>query len=355
MLRWNLKRNSLLRCFVFLRNASFVAFNKRCKIFLVNKTGKGSSISAVYSSFNFSSVLKVKVSGVVDQRVKVASESLERFLLVGSLVLGASKTTGSSGGDETDFATGGSVATDGGRHTDVLMVTTTVRMLDRVHGDTTDLGPRVPLGLVFEVSSTGLEQRLIDSSATGDDANHSAIAGRNGLLGSRGQFHLGLVLIGVVGDDGGVVARGSGEFAAVSHLLLELADDGSLGHSANGHHVSDRQVRLLAAVHELARVHALHGDERLLTLLELVRISKLYDGERRSASGVVDDVLDDALDVSMTLGVVDGAKAGGALAMFVVRREDGTRSLTLRSNHSTHFLTFFKSKKYFKQIETTQL
>jgi len=86
-------------------------------------------------------VLDVKVSGVVDQRGGFTSESSSRSLLVGSLVLGASKATGSSGGDETDFATGGSVATDGGRHTDVLMVTTTVRMLDRVHGHTADLRP----------------------------------------------------------------------------------------------------------------------------------------------------------------------------------------------------------------------
>jgi len=102
-------------------------------------------ISETFLSFSFSSsllrVLDVKVSGVVGQRKRDASESSRRALLVGSLVLGASETTGSPGGDETDFATGGSVATDGGRHTDVLMVTTTVRMLDRVHGHTADLRP----------------------------------------------------------------------------------------------------------------------------------------------------------------------------------------------------------------------
>jgi len=95
------------------------------------------------SSFSSSllCVLDVKVSSVVDQRKRDASESSIRVLLVGSLVLGAGETTGSPGGDETDFATGGCVTTDGGRHTDVLMVTTTVRMLDRVHGHTADLGP----------------------------------------------------------------------------------------------------------------------------------------------------------------------------------------------------------------------
>merc|ERR1712042_58504 len=176
------------------------------------------------------------------------------------------------------------------------MVTTTVRMLDGVHGHTTNLRPGVPLSLVLEVGSAGLQQRLVDSSSTGDDADHRAVAGRNRLLRSRRQFHFRLVVIRVVGDDGGVVAGSSGQFAAISQLLFQLANDGSLGHGADGHYVADGQRRLLAAVDELTRVHALHRDERLLTLLEFVWISELDDGEWRAASGVVNDVLDDALD-----------------------------------------------------------
>merc|ERR1711962_367473 len=217
------------------------------------------------------------------------------------------------------------------------MVTTTVRMLDGIHGHTTNLRPRVPLSLVFEVSSAGLQQRLVDSSSTGDDADHRAVAGRNRLLRSRWQFHFRPSHIRVVGDDGGVVAGSSGQFAAISQLLLQLADDGSLRHGADGHHVADGQRRLLAAVDELTRVHALDGDERLLALLKFVGISKLDDGQGCAASGVVNDVFDDAFDVAVAFGVVGSAEAGGAFSMFVVRREDGSRSLTLRSNHSPHF------------------
>merc|ERR1719244_1593932 len=217
------------------------------------------------------------------------------------------------------------------------MVTTTVRMLDGVHGHTTNLRPRVPLSLVLEVGSAGLQQRLVDSSSTGDDADHRAVAGRNRLLRSRWQFHFRPSHIRVVGDDGGVVAGSSGQFAAISQLLLQLADDSSFRHGADGHHVADGQRRLLAAVDELTRVHALDGDERLLALLKFVGISKLDDGQRCAASGVVNDVLDDAFDVAVAFGVVGSAEAGGAFSMFVVRREDGSRSLTLRSNHSPHF------------------
>ena len=125
----------------FLIENAIVDFSKHWK-WSVNKMGNDISISATYFSFSFSfsRVLDFKVSGVVDveHRERAAGEC-SRSLLVDSLVLGTSKTTGSSGSDETDFTTSGSVTTDGGGHTDVLMVTTTVRMLDRVHSNTTSL------------------------------------------------------------------------------------------------------------------------------------------------------------------------------------------------------------------------
>jgi len=275
-------------------------------------------------------------------------------LFVGSLILGSSETTGSASGDETDLSTGGSVPSNGRRHTDVLMVTTTVRMLDRVHSNTTNLGPRVPLSLVLEVSSTGFQQRLIDTTTTGDDSDHSAIGGRNGFLRARRQFDFGFVLVRVMGNDGGVVAGSSGEFATISQLLLQLAHDGSLGHGTNGHHVADGQTGFLTAVHKLSGVHALDRDERLLALLESVGIPEFDNGQRRSSAGVVNDVLHNSLDVSVTLGIVGRPQSSGAFAVLVVRGEDGTRSLTLRTN-DIFKRNITKIEFYFKQIETTQL
>ncbi len=46
--------------------------------------------------------------------------------------------------------------------------------------------------------------------------------------------------------------------------------------------------------------------------------------------------LDDALDVSMPLGEVDGSEFGGAFAMFRVRLKHAARTFTLRSYHSAH-------------------
>lgn len=44
-------------------------------------------------------------------------------------------------GNKTDFLTGNCRAGDGGGLSDVLMVTTTMRMVDRIHSNTTSTRP----------------------------------------------------------------------------------------------------------------------------------------------------------------------------------------------------------------------
>lgn len=53
--------------------------------------------------------------------------------------LASSDPTGSPGSDETDLATSAGASFDGRRFTDVLVVTTTMRMLHGVHSNTTNL------------------------------------------------------------------------------------------------------------------------------------------------------------------------------------------------------------------------
>lgn len=65
--------------------------------------------------------------------------------------------------------------------TNVLLVTTTVGVVDGVHGDTTDLGPSVSLSLVLPVGSGSLKEGLVGSLATGNDTNHTSAGALNGL------------------------------------------------------------------------------------------------------------------------------------------------------------------------------
>ena len=178
----------------------------------------------------------------------------------------------------------------------MLVVTTTVGMLDRVHGHTTDLGPAVPLDLVLVVRAAGLQDGLVDTTAAGDDADGGAVGRGDDLLGAGRQLDPGPLSVGVVGDHDGVVAGGTGDTATVAGLLLKVGDDGTLGHLSDRHHVSDGQLSFLAAVDELAGVDTLGSDEELLPGLVPVWVTEVHNGKRGATTGIVDDVLNHTLN-----------------------------------------------------------
>lgn len=95
---------------------------------------------------------------------------LDGLLLALLLGLATTNASGAARSDETDLATGARASLDRRRVTDVLVVTTSVGMLNRVHGDTTHHRPAVPLGLVLVVGASGLQHRLVRTATAGDDA-----------------------------------------------------------------------------------------------------------------------------------------------------------------------------------------
>ena len=89
--------------------------------------------------------------------------------------------TGSAGGDETTLLTARSIAPGGRGVTHVLMVTTTMGMLDGVHGNTSDAGPVLLLGMGLVVGSVRLEEGLVAPLATGDNTDHGTRRALDGL------------------------------------------------------------------------------------------------------------------------------------------------------------------------------
>merc|ERR550537_1174129 len=216
------------------------------------------------------------------------------------------------------------------------MVTTTERMLHRVHRHTTDLRPRVALDAVLVVVVAGLQHRLVHAAATGDNANNRAARRRDRLAGAAREADTRLVAILGVTDDDARRARGAGDRAAVTGLLLEGGDDRTLRKAANRHAVAHGQLRVPAAVDELARVDALDGDEELLRQLVAVRIAEDDTRERRATARIVDDLLHEALDEAIALRVVEAAELDGALAVLRLRLENAATTLTLTANEATH-------------------
>jgi len=188
----------------------------------------------------------------------------------------------------------------------VLMVTTTVGVINWVHSNTTSTGPVVTLSLEFVVSSASLEQGLVNPPATSDDTDGGTGATRNGLFGTGWKTDTSLVIFGRVSNDGSIASGCSGESATVTDLLFYAADDRSFRELAHRKNIPNAEIGLPAAVDEGASVEALGGDEGFFTELVTVWITEDDTGKRSTTAGVMDDLLDNATNIAVPFGEVEG-------------------------------------------------
>lgn len=193
---------------------------------------------------------------------------------------GTADKTGTTSGDQTDLLTGGGEARTRRGLADVLVVTTTVRVVNRVHSHTTSARPRVPLDLELVVSATCLEQGLVDTSTTGNNTDRSTRRRRNRLLGTRRQTNTRRLAVRVVTDDGGVVTRRTRKRATVTGLLFDVAHNRTFRQRREREHVGNVERRLLTAVHELAGGETLGSDKSLDTGAVLVGVAEGHLGKR---------------------------------------------------------------------------
>jgi len=258
------------------------------------------------------------------------------LLLLNDGLLSTSDDTGSSGGDETTLLTSRSVSSHGSGVTNVLMITTTMRMLDGVHSDTSNSGPVLLLCLGFVVSVDGSQERLIASLSTSDNTNHSSAGSLDGFTNTGRKLDSGLAAIFGVTDDDTGGSGSAGEGTSVSEFGLNVSNDSAFGHGVNGENVSNLESGFLAGIDEHASVHALDGDEKLSSELVLVNVSELNLSERGSTAGIVDNILDDSLDVALSLSEIEGSEFGRGHSLVGVGCEDSAASVSLSSDASSH-------------------
>jgi len=247
-------------------------------------------------------------------------------------------SAGSSSGNLSNLSTGRHQSGDRTGLTHVLLVTTTVRVIDRVHGNTTNNGPLVSLGLVLVESTACLEHGLVGSATASNQANHGTALVADGLLGAGGEADSGGSSFSILRDNDGVVTGGSGKLAAVTDFGLDVADNGTLRDLAQGQHVADGQGGLLAAEHRLASVHALRGNNQRLLHLELVGRSELNTGQGGTTSLVMQNLTNNALDITVTLCEVQLLELCNAFSAAGVGLEHRPLSLSLAANNLAHFL-----------------
>jgi len=258
------------------------------------------------------------------------------LLLLNDGLLSTSDDTGSSGRDETTLLSSGSISSHGSGVTNVLMVTSTMGMFNGVHSDTSNSGPVLLLGLGFVVSVDGSQERLIASLSTSNNSDHSSAGSLDGLSNTGRKLDSGLATIFGVTDDDARGSRSTSEGTSVSELGLNVSNDGAFGHGVDGENVSDLEGGFLAGIDEHASVHALNSDEILSSELVLVNVSELNLGERSASAGIVDNVLDDSLDVALSLSEIEGSEFGRGHSLVGVGCEDSAASVSLSSDASSH-------------------
>src|SRR4051812_14469064 len=103
-------------------------------------------------------------------------------------LLSTTKTSSASSSNKTNLLSRRSITRDSRSATKVLMVTTTVWVINRVHAYTAYNWPAVSLGLVLKVSTTSFHQRLINTTTTGNNTNGSSAIRFEDLFNTRRKF-----------------------------------------------------------------------------------------------------------------------------------------------------------------------
>ena len=132
----------------------------------------------------------------------------------------------------------------------------------------------VTLSLELVERATSLKQRFINTSTAGDDTNRRTRGTGDGFLRTTWEADTGFVVVGRVADDGSVVAGCPCECAAVTDFLFDIADDCTFRQLTHGEDVTDGELCLFTAVDECASVQAFCGDECLLALFVLIRVTE---------------------------------------------------------------------------------
>jgi len=253
---------------------------------------------------------------------------------------GTSDSTGSSGGDKTDLFTWRGVSSDGRWFTDMLVVSSSVWMLDWIFGDTSNLWPAVSLDSEFVVGSSGFEHWFINSSTTGDESKHSSVSAGVELFDTGWEFHSGFAGVGVVGDNGAVTTGSFSDLTSITRFFFQLADDGTFWHLSDWHDVTNAEGGFFTGVDELSGANTFWADHGFGDFSVLVWIFKLNFGEWSTPAWVVNDVLYETLDETLSLGIIERSEFGSAFSAFASTGENGPSTFPLALNHSSHTNTF---------------
>lgn len=244
--------------------------------------------------------------------------------LVGELGLGGggclatTQTTRSPRSNETDLGTSGSIASDGRCLAEMLMVTTTVGMVNRIHGHTLHVRPVLAtLGLPLVVRVACLENWFFIDTTTGNNTDHGAAGHGDRFLGTTGQLDASLSFIGVVSNDSAVGSSSTSHHTTVSLVSLHVANDCTLGHLTDWHDVAHSELSGATAIDVLTGEETLWGDESGHDLARTECVAELDLGERSTTARIMNDFSHNTTDVSVAFTEVQRPEFGWTLVMLL--------------------------------------
>mmetsp|Transcript_27169 Transcript_27169/g.32951 ORF Transcript_27169/g.32951 Transcript_27169/m.32951 type:complete len:203 (-) Transcript_27169:52-660(-) len=166
--------------------------------------------------------------------------TLDIFLLI--LVLGcllySPKPSSSSRTNQTNLSTCWSLLAHCTGFTNVLMVTTTVRMLYWILRHTPNLWPTIPLHSKLVVCTPCLQQRLISPTTTSYNTNLRTNIVWNCLLTTTGKTKPRCPLILVMCHHNGKTTRTTRKRTTIPNLRLHITNDCTLWHHIQWHHIT---------------------------------------------------------------------------------------------------------------------
>jgi len=219
---------------------------------------------------------------------------------------------------------------------DMLVISSSVRVLDGVHCRASDPWPAIALHLVLVEVPASLEDWLVHAPSSCADTDDGPVLRWHGLTRTRWQADARLLAIIRVPHDHARTASGTSQPASIGSLLLAHGNNGALRHLAERHHVADGKLCLCAGIYKLSGVEALDSNPALLPQPVLVWIAEGHLAHGSSSARVVEDLFHESLDEAIALNVVDLADLGRTLAEPGLRGEDQALALAATSDDATH-------------------
>ena len=186
----------------------------------------------------------------------------------------------------------------------MLMVTTTVRMVNGVHSNTSNDWESLSESLEFVEKNTSFHDWFFISASASNNSDSCSAASRDGLSRSGWESDSGPWTIIRVPHNSGVGSCASWIWSFVSNSWFDVADGGTFSNLVDWKDVADWDSCFTTTENVLAWVCSFGGEEVFGPMFVSIGVPEINFEEGGSSSGVVDYSPDNSFNISLPFGKV---------------------------------------------------